>query len=157
MELTQQQQIIIAIVGLASIIVLVLIRYYSQRLKQVDLDQKKISDQNNELTTQLALTQQSLTQFESQHQESKSTISEVERHNHELQQSLHNSEKVNQALKMELQKEQEMSAQKLQQFEENRKQLKVEFENLANDILKTSQKQFSQQSRDGLDLFTKRV
>jgi len=155
MELTQQQQIIIAIVGLASIIVLVLIRYYSQRLKQVDLDQKKISDQNNELTTQLALTQQSLTQFESQHQESKSTISEVERHNHELQQSLHNSEKVNQALKMELQKEQEMSAQKLQQFEENRKQLKVEFENLANDILKTSQKQFSQQSRDGLDLFLK--
>ena len=155
MELTQQQQIIIGIAGLACIIILMLVRYFSQRIKQAELDQKNLAEQNNELTTQLALKEQSLTQLQSQHQESKSISSKLESRNHELQQNLHNSEKANQALKMELQKEQEMSAQKLQQFEESRKQLKIEFENLANDILKTSQKQFSQQSRDGLDLFLK--
>ncbi len=75
-----------------------------------------------------------------------------------LKQSLLEQHKLalsEQALKMELQKEREMSAQKLQQLEDSRKQLKIEFENLANNILKTSQKQFSQQSQQGLDLFLK--
>jgi len=155
MELTQQQQIIIGITGFACALILLIVRYFSKKLGQVEQDQKMLAEQNNALTTQNALAEQSLTQLESQQQETKSTLSDIQSRNQELQQSLHNSEKANQALKMELQKEQEMSAQKLQQFEESRRQLKVEFENLANDILKTSQKQFGQQSRDGLDLFLK--
>ncbi|MCP4488553.1 MAG: DNA recombination protein RmuC [Gammaproteobacteria bacterium] len=60
-----------------------------------------------------------------------------------------------QALKMELQKEREMTAQQLQQLKDSKKQLKIEFENLANSILKSSQQQFSEHSREGLDLFLK--
>jgi len=155
MELTQHQQIIIGIIGLACVLILLIVRSFSKKLGRVELDQKKLVDQNNELTTQLALKEQSLAQFESQQQELKSASSAAEGRNQELQQNLHTSEKANQALKMELQKEQEMSAQKLHQFEESRKQLKIEFENLANEILKSSQTQFGQQSREGLDLFLK--
>jgi len=154
MELTQQQQLM-AVAALALLIVLIVVFHFTRKLKQAEIDQKFRDDQNNELTTQIALKQQALDQLVSQTQELKSAISEIERRNQEFQQGFHNSEKANQALKMELQKEQEMSAQKLQQAEESRKQLKVEFENLANEILQTNQKQFGQQSREGLDLFLK--
>ncbi|MCP3686903.1 MAG: DNA recombination protein RmuC [Gammaproteobacteria bacterium] len=106
MELIQQHQLIIGIAVLAIAIIVILIWYFTTRLRQSLFAQHK-----------LALSEQ--------------------------------------ALKMELQKEQEMSAQKLQQLEDSRKQLKTEFENLANSILKTSQMQFGQQSREGLDLFLK--
>ncbi len=106
MELTEQHQVIIGIAVFAVTIILMLVWYFSARLKQSLLEQ-------------------------------------------------HNLALSEQALKMELQKEREMSAQKLQQLEDSRKQLKTEFENLANNILKTSQTQFSQQSREGLDLFLK--
>lgn len=60
-----------------------------------------------------------------------------------------------QELTLARQKDRELSEQKLQQFEANKQQLKIEFENLANQILKTSQNQFNQHSREGLDLILK--
>lgn len=147
MELTQEQ-ILIAVVALAVVAVLLVAWYFSSKLG-------KIVESNNELVKNLALTEQELSQLRSQHEEVKFSRDELSDRNQGLLQTLHNLEKANQSLAMELEKDRELSEQKLQQFEESRKQLKIEFENLANDILKSSQSQFSQQSREGLDLFLK--
>ncbi len=143
MDFTLQQQIYLAIALAATAFLWLIIRL------------KILSDQKNDLTTQLALKKQAFDQIEQQQQQTLLALDELKQRNNELQQSLHTGEKANQALAMELEKERELSEQKFQQFEENRKQLKMEFENLANEILKSSQSQFSQQSREGLDLFLK--
>ncbi len=143
MDFTQQQQIFLAIALAAAVFLWLIIRL------------KILSNQKNELATQLALKNQAFDQIEQQQQQTLLALDELKQRNNELQQSLHTGEKANQALAMELEKERELSEQKFQQFEENRKQLKMEFENLANEILKSSQSQFSQQSREGLDLFLK--
>ena len=148
MDITQQQQIYIGIAIVAIILILLVIRHYSNRLQI-------LSNQNNDLNTQLALRNQAFEQLEHQHQETGVMLDDFQRRSNELQQSLHSSEKANQALSMELEKDRELSEQKFQQFEESRKQLKMEFENLANEILRSSQSQFSRQSREGLDLFLK--
>ncbi len=148
MDITQQQQIYLGIVIVTIVFILLIIRHYTNRLKA-------LSDQKNDLSTQLALKTQAFEQLKLQHQETGARLDEFQQRCQELQQSLHSSEKANQGLKMELEKDRELSEQKFQQFEENRKQLKMEFENLANEILKSSQSQFSQQSREGLDLFLK--
>ena len=145
--ITQEQIYIIIAVGVIAIIWLVM-RHYSAKLELV-------SRQNNDLDRQLALKTQAFEQLEQQYQESKTSLVDLQKRVDTLQQNLHNSERANQALKIEQEKDRQMSEQKLAQLEENRKQLKIEFENLANNILKTSQKQFSQQSREGLDLFLK--
>ncbi len=143
MDFTLQQQIFLAIALAAAVFLWLIIRL------------KILSNQKNELATQLALKNQAFDQIEQQQQQTLLALDELKQRNNELQQSLHTGEKANQALAMELEKERELSEQKFQQFEENRKQLKMEFENLANEILKSSQSQFSQQSREGLDLFLK--
>ena len=148
MDFTQQQQIYIGIAAAAIIVILLIIRHYSVRLQA-------LVDQKNQLGGELALKEQAFALLEQQQQENKATINQLQQQNESLQQNLHIGDKANQVLKMELQKDRELSEQKLQQFEESRKQLKIEFENLANDILKSSQSQFSQQSREGLDLFLK--
>ena len=148
MDITQQQQIYIGIAIVAIILILLVIRHYSNRLQI-------LSNQNNDLNTQLALRNQAFEQLEHQHQETGVMLDDFQQRSNELQQSLHSSEKANQALSMELEKDRELSEQKFQQFEESRKQLKMEFENLANEILRSSQSQFSRQSREGLDLFLK--
>ncbi len=145
--ITQEQIYIIIAIAVIAIIWLVA-RHYSAQLR---LEFAK----NNDLDRQLALKTQAFDQLEQQFQENKSGLADQQQRADALQQNLHNSERANQALKIELEKDREMSAQKLEQFEQSRKQLKIEFENLANEILKTSQKQFSQQSREGLDLFLK--
>ncbi len=143
MDITQQQQIYLAIAMAAAVFLWLIIRL------------KILSDQKNEISTQLALKKQAFEQSEDMRQQALSTLDQLEQGNNELLQKLHHSEKANQALGMELKKDRELSEQRLQQFKENRRQLKIEFENLANDILKSSQSQFSQQSREGLDLFLK--
>lgn len=148
MVITQQEQILIGVVLLAIVAIVLVVRHFSAGIKQA-------VDSSNELEKNLALSDQALDQLRSQQQETKSSLMTLTQQNHDLQLALHNAEKANQSLKMELEKDRELSEQKLEQFEENRKQLKIEFENLANDILKDSQKQFGQQSREGLDLFLK--
>ncbi len=70
MELTQQQQTM-AVALLAIFIVLMVVYHFSQKLKVTEFDQKNLEDQNNELTTQIALKHQALDQFESQTLESR--------------------------------------------------------------------------------------
>jgi len=145
--ITQEQIYLIIAIAVIAIIWLV-VRHYSAQLLSAFA-------QNNDLDRQLALKSQAFDQLEQQFQENKADLVNQQQRADTLQQNLYSSERTNQALKIEQEKDREMSEQKLAQFEENRKQLKIEFENLANEILKTSQKQFSQQSREGLDLFLK--
>ncbi len=148
MDITQQQQVYFGIAALVVVVFLLIVRRHTARLQT-------LSGQVNNLNSELALKNQAFGQLERQQQETALALEESRNRCEALQQSLHGSDKANQALTMELEKDRELSDQKLRQFEDNRKQLKIEFENLANDILKTSQNQFSQQSREGLDLFLK--
>lgn len=148
MEFTQQQQIYIGITLAVIVIIALVVRHYSARLKAQ-------SNINNQLETSLALKTQAYDQLEQRFQEARLSLEQFQQQSQSLKDDLHNSEKTIQSLRQEIQSERQLSEQKLQQFEEQRKQLKVEFENLANQILKTSQNEFSQKSREGLDLFLK--
>ncbi|MEM7563372.1 MAG: DNA recombination protein RmuC, partial [Pseudomonadota bacterium] len=68
-----------------------------------------------------------------------------------LRDALHATEKNNQSLQMELKKEKELSDQKLQHVEENRKQLKLEFETLANKILEQKTQVFNQHNKESIE------
>ena len=146
MEFTQQQQIYIGIALAVITIIALIMRHYSARLKAQ-------SNINNQLETSLALKTQAYDQLEQSLQETRLSLQQLQQQSQSLNEELHNSDKTIQALRLEMQSERKLSEQKLQQFEEQRKQLKVEFENLANQILKSSQSEFSQKSREGLDLF----
>jgi len=73
----------------------------------------------------------------------------------ELRDSLHESEKYAQALQMELTKERELVEQKIEQFEANRKQLKLEFENLASKILEDKTRSFDQTNKNSIEALLK--
>ena len=73
----------------------------------------------------------------------------------ELRDALHESEKYSQALQMELTKERELVEQKIEQFDNSRKQLKIEFENLANRILEDKTRSFDQTNKNALEALLK--
>jgi len=73
----------------------------------------------------------------------------------ELRDALHESEKYAQALQMELTKERELVEQKIEQFDANRKQLKLEFENLANKILEDKTRSFDQTNKNSIEALLK--
>ena len=72
-----------------------------------------------------------------------------------LREDLHAAEKNGQAKQLELEKERELGAQKIEQFEENRRQLKIEFENLANKILEDKARAFDKTNKDSLEALLK--
>ena len=72
-----------------------------------------------------------------------------------LREDLHAAEKDGQAKQLELEKERELGAQKIEQFEENRRQLKIEFENLANKILEDKARAFDKTNKDSLEALLK--
>ncbi|MDH3761147.1 MAG: DNA recombination protein RmuC [Gammaproteobacteria bacterium] len=73
----------------------------------------------------------------------------------ELRDALHESEKFAQGLQMELIQERKLVAQKIEQFEANRKQLKLEFENLANKILEDKSRSFDQTNKKSIESLLK--
>ena len=73
----------------------------------------------------------------------------------ELRDALHQAELDAQQLQSRLDSERELSAQKLAQFEDSRKQLKLEFENLANRILEDKSRAFDKTNRDSLEALLK--
>ena len=74
---------------------------------------------------------------------------------HNLRENLHSAEKIVQQKELELEKECELSAQKIEQLEENRKRLTVEFENLANRILEDKARSFDKTNRTSLESLLK--
>jgi DNA recombination protein RmuC len=72
-----------------------------------------------------------------------------------LSESLHAADISLQHKQLQLEKERELAAQKIAQFEESRKQLKVEFENLANRVLEDKARAFDKNSRNSLEALLK--
>jgi len=68
---------------------------------------------------------------------------------------LHAAEKSVQQKQLQMEKERELAAQKIAQFEESRKQLKIEFENLANRILEDKARAFDKTNKDSLESLLK--
>jgi DNA recombination protein RmuC len=69
--------------------------------------------------------------------------------------TLHQAEKTIQQKQAELEKERELAAQKIEQFEDNRKRLTIEFENLANRILEDKARAFDKTNRISLEALLK--
>ena len=73
----------------------------------------------------------------------------------ELREALHESEKQAQGLQHELTAERRLIGQQLEQFENSRKQLKTEFENLANRILEDKTRTFDRTNKTALEALLK--
>ena len=97
----------------------------------------------------------SLRQYHNSRHEMKTRLETTLQTEYSLRESLHAAEKKTQALELKLEKERELGAQKIEQFEANRKQLKVEFENLANRILEDKARTFDKTSRTSLEALLK--
>jgi len=69
--------------------------------------------------------------------------------------NLHQAERIIQQKQAELEKERELAAQKIEQLEDNRKRLTIEFENLANRILEDKARAFDKTNRISLEALLK--
>jgi DNA recombination protein RmuC len=85
----------------------------------------------------------SLRQYQNANRELQSRLESSRQQEHSLRESLHEAEKNTQQKQLLLDKERELGAQKIEQFEQNRRQLKIEFENLANKILEDKARAFA--------------
>jgi DNA recombination protein RmuC len=117
--------------------------------------QRQLTQENSQLSTQLALAQQSHEQIEQIYGELKSSHGTEQQLGRELRDSLHAAEKSIQALKIEQKKDQEINQERLAQFEESKKQLKIEFENLAGKILDEKTKALGQTSQSTIESLLK--
>ena len=97
----------------------------------------------------------SLRQYQVANRELKLNLEVARQAELELRDAVHESEKRAQGLQMELTKERELVAQKIEQFEANRKQLKLEFENLANRILEDKTRSFDKTNRHSIEALLK--
>jgi DNA recombination protein RmuC len=96
-----------------------------------------------------------LRQYQGSIRELKNRLETSQRNEYSLRESLHKAEKVGQAGQLELEHERKIAAQRIVQFEQNRKQLKIEFENLANRILEDKARSFDKTSRGSLEAMLK--
>ena len=97
----------------------------------------------------------SLRLYQNANHELKTRLETSQHSEHSLRESLHAAEKDSQAKQLKLEKERELGAQKIEQFEENRRQLKIEFENLANKILENKARAFDKTNKDSLEALLK--
>ena len=87
--------------------------------------------------------------------ESKRDLDQARRQELELREALHASEKQVQGLQLELSAERRMIRQQVEQYEKNRQQLKIEFENLANRILEDKTRAFDKTNKSALESLLK--
>tara|TARA_B110000090_G_scaffold13212_2_gene13205 strand:- start:1254 stop:2690 length:1437 start_codon:yes stop_codon:yes gene_type:complete len=136
--------------------------------KKATLQNEALIVSHHQLETELALTKQREAQLQQLNQALKQGLETEQIQLKESLQRLSESEKNSLKLDGDLQKEKALSDQKLAQFEENKRQLEVEFENLAGKILDEKAKTFNLNSqtsienllkpfRDQIEGFQKRV
>ena len=97
----------------------------------------------------------SLRQYQNTNREMKSRLETTLQTEYTLRDRLHAAEKDAQTIQSELDTERTLGAQKVAQSEKDRKQLKVEFENLANRILEDKARTFDKTSRTSLEALLK--
>jgi DNA recombination protein RmuC len=144
-------------VGLAfCLLVLLTVGLYMGSLKrQSARDLKNLTEANNDLATHLALARQAQELSQKSSDELKNSLNDEQQNSQDLTDKIHHAEKTVQALRIEQQKDHEFNEKRLLQFEENKKQLKIEFENLAGKILDEKAKVLGENSRSSIDSLLK--
>ena len=94
-------------------------------------------------------------QYHNTNLELKGRLEEALSNELDLREQLHAAEISVQQKQADLQQERALAAQKIEQFETSRKQLKVEFENLANRILEDKARAFDKTNRNSLEALLK--
>jgi len=145
------------ILGLAisGLVLLVIAAYFWSLQRQGSRDLQILTEANSDLATDLALARQSQEQLQKLNEELKISFSDEQQSSRDFNEKLHSAEKTIQALRIEQQKDQEFNEKRLQQFEESKKQLKIEFENLAGKILDEKAKVLGETSKSSIDSLLK--
>jgi DNA recombination protein RmuC len=155
MQALQPLHLVIVAIAAVVLLIILLIGRFRRLQKLAMMKFETLTEFNNQLKTEFALTQQRNEQLEQLNQQLKQGMEADRTHLREFQRLLNESEKANLKLKGDLQKEHELSTQKLEQFDQNRTQLKIEFENLAGKILDEKAKTFSQNSQASIETLLK--
>ena len=155
MEYLELHNPVIVALAIAGAVLLSAVIYFIINQRKAIRAQQELIGANTELATQLALEQQSLEQQRQINSELRTRLDEEQSAARELREALHAAEKSIQSLKIEQQKDQEFNQQRLQQFEESKQQLKVEFENLAGKILDEKAKTLGQTSQSSIESLLK--
>ena len=145
------------ILGLAisGLVLLVVAAYFWSLQRQGSRDLQILTEANSDLATDLALARQGQEQLQNLNEELKISFSDEQQSSRDFNEKLHSAEKTIQALRIEQQKDQEYNEKRLQQFEESKKQLKIEFENLAGKILDEKAKVLGETSKSSIDSLLK--
>jgi DNA recombination protein RmuC len=155
MQVLQPLHLVIVAIAAVVLLIILLIGRFRRLQKLAMMKFETLTEFNNQLKTEFALTQQRNEQLEQLNQQLKQGLEADRTRLREFQRLLNESEKANLKLKGDLQKEHELSTQKLEQFDQNRTQLKIEFENLAGKILDEKAKTFSQNSQASIETLLK--
>ena len=145
------------ILGLAigGFVFLVVAIYFWSLQRQNAQDLQNLTEANSDLATNLALALQGQEQSQKLNDELKLSLGDEQLNSRDLKERLHSAEKSIQGLEIEHQKDREFNEKRLQQFEESKKQLKIEFENLAGKILDEKAKVLGENSRSSIDSLLK--
>jgi DNA recombination protein RmuC len=126
---------------------------YDQRLEELQRDVQAREQAVHGLETDLAVRRQQIESMSDSLREARDQRAGLQHRLEDLQRELHQAQTVMETRRAEQLKERQFMDEKLQQLEHNRERLKKDFEQLAQQVLKTTQQEFSTQSRQGLDDF----
>jgi len=140
---------------ISGLVLLVVAAYFWSLQRQGSRDLQILTEANSDLATDLALARQGQEQLQNLNEELKISFSDEQQRSRDFNEKLHSAEKTIQALRIEQQKDQEYNEKRLQQFEESKKQLKIEFENLAGKILDEKAKVLGETSQSSIDSLLK--
>jgi DNA recombination protein RmuC len=164
MTLTEQQFYLLLIclpALISSIVVYGICAIYRERsIRQLQeqnedtLNQlQDLKDHFQDSTTQNALSHQQIQHLQQSLSDIQQQNIQLTHQNNQLSSELHKAQGLAQKLQVLQQQERKHHDEKLQQLEHSRLQLKKEFESLAQKILKSTQQEFSQSSREGMENF----
>jgi len=164
MQISEQQLylLLICIPSLISgLIVYIISAYYRKQqrnefIQQQLFNQQQLNELNNQLqksSTDIALARQQIDQLELHNEQLLNDQQQIHQRNQTLIDQLHHSQSETKQLQTIQQQERKHNEEKLQQLENARESLKKEFQSLSAEILKASQKEFHEHSREGLNNF----
>lgn len=166
MQLTEQQFYLL-LISVPALVTAIIVYALSnlQRQRIVDQLKQKISElelhidaqheQIHQSRTEHALDQQQIENLQHRIQQHEQERHQLQQRQEQLIDQLHQSQTDYKTLQTEQAKERQHMDEKLQDFEQNKQQLKKDFETLAQQILKSTQQEFSSHSKQGLELFLK--
>lgn len=164
MQLTEQQFYLL-LITIPALITGIVVYFFSTLSRNrivaslnqaLTLKRQALSDKELQLqkaATDLAVNNQQIDNLQQNLLELQQHRNDLQHKNEEIFQQFHVSQTEVKKLQVEQQKERQHTDEKLQQLELNRAQLKKDFEELAQQILKSTQQEFTTQSKQGLEHF----